>query len=265
MTAGHTTAAGESRYAVYPSLRGRVAFVSGGSTGLGGEFVAALAAQGVRVGFADIDEEGARRLLDRLGATGCPEPLFVRADVRDVGQLRAAVDRVGEELGPISILVNNAADDERQDSDEIDEAAWDAGMAVNLRHHFFAIQAVTAGMRALGGGSIINLGSISAHADFVGLPVYIAAKAAIEGMTRTLARELGPDRIRVNCLIPGWVLTEKQLSRWVTPETLEKVSRAQSLRDHVLPADVARMLLWLAADDSGMCTGQNWIVDGGWM
>ncbi|MFG1706273.1 SDR family NAD(P)-dependent oxidoreductase [Nonomuraea sp. M3C6] len=255
----------EARYAVYPSLRDRVAFVSGGSTGLGAEFVASLAAQGVRVGFADIDAAGAERLLERTGAAGCPKPLFVPADVRDVQQLEAAVAAVAAELGPISILVNNAANDERHDTAAVDEAFWDNGIAVNLRHHFFAIRAVTAGMRELGGGSIINLGSISAHADFVGLPVYIAAKAAIEGMTRTLARELGPDRIRVNCIIPGWVLTEKQLSTWATPETLAKVRQSQSLHDHVMPADVARMVLWLAADDSAMCTGQNWIVDGGWM
>jgi NAD(P)-dependent dehydrogenase (short-subunit alcohol dehydrogenase family) len=257
--------ANETRYAVYPSLRGRVAFVSGGSTGLGAEFVASLAAQGVRVGFADIDTAGAERLLDQLGDADGPEPLFVRADVRDVGALRAAVAAVGDALGPISILVNNAANDERHDSATVDETAWDNAMAVNLRHHFFAIQAVVPGMRALGGGSIVNLGSISAHADFAGLPGYITAKAAIEGLTRTLARELGPDRIRVNCLIPGWILTERQLSRWITPETLAKVTQAQSLKDHVMPADVARLLLWLAADDSAMCTGQNWIVDGGWM
>ncbi|MEV5897537.1 SDR family NAD(P)-dependent oxidoreductase [Nonomuraea fuscirosea] len=256
---------GEPRYAVYPSLRDRVAFVSGGSTGLGSEFVTALAAQGVRVGFADIDAEGAERLLGRIAALDCPKPVFVPADVRDVEQVRAAVAAVETELGPISILVNNAANDERHDTGAVDAAFWDNGIAVNLRHHFFAIQAVTAGMRELGGGSIINLGSISAHADFVGLPVYIAAKAAIEGMTRTLARELGPDRIRVNCVIPGWVLTERQLALWATPETLEKVRGAQSLREHVMPADVARMVLWLAADDSAMCTGQNWIVDGGWM
>ena len=255
----------EPRYAIYPSLRDRVAFISGGSTGLGSEFVAALAAQGARVGFVDIDDTAAARLIERVAAAGGPKPLFVHADVRDIGRLRAAVAEVGETLGTISILVNNAANDERQDSATVDEESWDDAIAVNLRHHFFAVQAVADGMRALGGGSIINLGSISAHADFVGLPAYITAKAGIEGLTRTLARELGPDRIRVNCVIPGWVLTEKQRSRWVTPETLAKVARAQSLKDSVIPADVARLVLWLAADDSAMCTGHNWIVDGGWM
>jgi NAD(P)-dependent dehydrogenase (short-subunit alcohol dehydrogenase family) len=254
-----------TRYASYPSLRDRVAFISGGSTGLGAEFVAALAEQGARVGFADIDDAGAERLIERVAAAGWPKPLFVPADVRDIGRLRAAVADVGETLGPISVLVNNAASDKRHDSAAVDEAFWDDAMAVNLRHHFFAIQAVVAGMRELGGGSIINLGSISAHADFVGLPAYITAKAGIEGLTRTLARELGPDRIRVNCVIPGWVRTERQIAQWLTPETVAKVAAAQSLEDHVMPADVARLVLWLAADDSAMCTGQNWVVDGGWM
>lgn len=255
----------DPRYATYPSLRGRVAFISGGSTGLGMEFVAAFAAQGARVGFADIDDAGAERLVEKVAAAGRPKPVFVHADIRDIGRLRAAVAEVGETLGPISILVNNAASDERHDSAAVDEEFWDNAMAVNLRHHFFAIQSIVEGMRGLGGGSIINLGSISAHADFVGIPAYVTAKAGIEGLTRTLARELGPDRIRVNCVIPGWVLTEKQLSRWITPETLAKVAQAQSLKDNVMPADVARLVLWLAADDSAMCTGQNWVVDGGWM
>jgi D-xylose 1-dehydrogenase len=255
----------EHRYAVYPSLRDRVAFVSGGSTGLGSEFVSALAAQGVRVGFADIDVAGAERLLDRLSRTDCPKPLFVEADVRDITRLRAAMAEVADGLGPISILVNNAANDERHDSQAVDEAYWDNAIAVNLKHHFFAIQAVVPGMRALGGGSIINLGSVSAHTDFVGLPAYVTAKAGIEGLTRTLARELGPDRIRVNCLIPGWIFTERQLAQFVTSETLAKLDQVQSLKDNITPADVARMVLWLAADDSAMCTGQKWIVDGGWM
>jgi D-xylose 1-dehydrogenase len=255
----------EHRYAVYPSLRDRVAFVSGGSTGLGSEFVSALAAQGVRVGFADIDVAGAERLLDRLSRTDCPKPLFVEADVRDIAGLRTAIAEVADGLGPISILVNNAANDERHDSQAVDEAYWDNAIAVNLKHHFFAIQAVVPGMRALGGGSIINLGSVSAHTDFVGLPAYVTAKAGIEGLTRTLARELGPDRIRVNCLIPGWIFTERQLAQFVTSETLAKLDQVQSLKDNITPADVARMVLWLAADDSAMCTGQNFVVDAGWI
>jgi D-xylose 1-dehydrogenase len=253
------------RYATYPGLRVKVAFVSGGSTGLGAEFVASLAAQGVRVGFVDVDEAGAKTLVGRVRAQGHPEPLFVPADVRDVGALQAAVRHVGDVLGPVSVLVNNAANDQHHDSPGVDPAYWDDAIAVNLRHHFFAIQAVVPGMRSLGGGSIVSLGSVSAHANFTGIPAYITAKAGIEGLTRTLARELGPDRIRVNCLIPGWMLTERQRTLWVTPEVSEKIMRSQCLKEHVMRADVARMLLWLASDESAMCTGQQWVVDGGWM
>ncbi|OZM84242.1 3-oxoacyl-ACP reductase [Pseudonocardia sp. MH-G8] len=255
----------QASYAVYPSLRDKVAFVSGGSTGLGAEFVASLAAQGVRVGFADIDEPGAKALAAQVREQGHPEPLFVPADIRDVDALQGGIRQVAETLGPISVLVNNAANDQRHDSAEVTPAYWDEAMAVNLRHHFFAIQEAVPGMRALGGGSIVNLGSVSAHADFTGIPAYITAKAGIEGMTRTLARELGPDRIRVNCVIPGWVLTERQRTLWFTPEAAENVKQAQCLEDNVMPADVARMVLWLAAADSAMCTGQKWVVDGGWM
>jgi NAD(P)-dependent dehydrogenase (short-subunit alcohol dehydrogenase family) len=253
-----------SEYAQYPSLRGKVAFVSGGASGIGAEFVAALAEQGVQVGFVDVDEVGAAELVEAVRAAGWPVPLFVPTDVRDVEALRESVRRIERELGPIGVLVNNAAWDERHSSASVAPEFWDNAMAVNLRHHFFAIQAVTPGMRSLGGGSIINLGSISAHGEFTGMPAYIAAKAGIEGLTRTMARELGPHNIRVNCIIPGWVMTERQLARWVTPEGLADADRAQCLPGRVMPADVARMLLWLAADDSAMCTAQQWVVDGGW-
>ncbi|GAA3558031.1 SDR family oxidoreductase [Microlunatus spumicola] len=251
--------------AVYPSLRDRVAFVSGGATGLGAEFVAALAAQGTRVAFVDIDEPAARRLVEDVAAAGHPRPLFLPCDVADIPALQQAIAATHDELGPISVLVNNAANDRRQRVADVDVAAWDASFAVNVRHHFFAAQAVAAQMRALGGGSVINLGSISAHIDLVDLPSYITAKAGVEGLTRTLARELGPDRIRVNCIIPGWVMTERQLRDWVTPEAEESIRRNQCLTEPVMPVDVARMLLWLAADDSRMCTAQTWVVDGGWM
>jgi D-xylose 1-dehydrogenase len=185
--------------------------------------------------------------------------------VRDVPALQAALAEVADRLGTITVLVNNAANDHRDTVMEMDLALWDERQAVNLRHHFFAAQAVAPGMRDAGGGSIINLGSISAHIDLMDLPGYITAKAGIEGLTRTLARELGPWRIRVNCIIPGWIMTEKQLTEWVTPEAEESIARNQCLPDKLYPDDVARMLLWLAADDSRHCTAQRWIVDGGWM
>jgi NAD(P)-dependent dehydrogenase (short-subunit alcohol dehydrogenase family) len=250
-----------TEYATYPSLAGRVAFVSGGSSGLGAEFVRHLAAQGARVGFVDIDRERGEALHRELG----DDTLFLPCDVRDVPALQDALGQTAERFGPIRVLVNNAADDRRYKVEEFDVALWDDRMAVNVRHHFFAAQAVAPMMRAAGGGSIINLGSISAHIDLLELPAYITAKAGIEGLTRTLARELGPFQIRVNCIIPGWIMTEKQLAEWVTPEAEASIARNQCLPGKLFPDDVARMMLWLAADDSRSCTAQKWIVDGGWM
>src|SRR5689334_1605434 len=247
------------RFATYPSLRDRVAFVSGGSSGLGAEFVRAFVAQGARVAFVDVDVTRGTALARELDC------LFLPADVRDVSGLQSAIRAAAERLGPIEVLVNNAADDRRHRVEDFDAALWDDRMAVNLRHHFFAAQAVVPMMRERGGGSIVNLGSISAHIDLLELPAYIAAKAGIEGLTRTLAREFGPWGIRVNCVIPGWIMTEKQLAEWVTPEAERSIARNQCLPHKLYPEDVARLVLWLAADDSRSCTAQNWIVDGGWM
>jgi NAD(P)-dependent dehydrogenase (short-subunit alcohol dehydrogenase family) len=254
----------DDQFATYPSLRGGVAFVSGGATGLGAEFVAQLAAQGMRVGFVDIQEEAGRAVAETVTAAGHPEPLFQPCDVRDVDALRAAIATVGERLGPITVLVNNAANDVRHKVETLTVERWEELMHVNVRHHFFAAQAVVPMMRAAGGGSIVNLGSIAVHIDLPDLPTYITAKAGIEGLTRTLAQELGPDGIRVNCVLPGWVMTERQLREWVTPEAEASIERSQCLPERLVPADVARLVLWLAADDSRMCTAQKWVVDGGW-
>jgi D-xylose 1-dehydrogenase len=253
-----------STFATYPSLRGRTAFVSGGASGLGAEFVTQLATQGARVAFVDIDVERGRA-LERLLQDGGAEVLFQECDVWDIPALQAAIARSAERLGPIRVLVNNAANDHRDKVAEMDEARWDDRLAVNVRHHFFAAQAVAPMMRDAGGGSIINLGSISVHIDLMDLPGYITAKAGVEGLTRTLAREYGPWHVRVNCLVPGWIMTERQLADWVTPEAEEAIARNQCLPEKLYPDDVARLLLWLAADDSRSCTAQLWIVDGGWM
>jgi NAD(P)-dependent dehydrogenase (short-subunit alcohol dehydrogenase family) len=258
------SAAATAEYATYPSLRGRAAFVSGGASGLGAEFVEQLAAQGAAVGFVDVDVERGRALERTLAERGAAVR-FLECDVRDVPALQAAIADVAAALGPIRVLVNNAANDHRDKVPEMDVALWDDRIAVNVRHHFFAAQAVAPGMRDAGGGSIINLGSISAHIDLMDLPGYITAKAGVEGLTRTLAREYGPWAIRVNCIIPGWIMTEKQLTEWVTPEAEESIARNQCLPQKLYPDDVARMLLWLAADDSRSCTAQQWVVDGGWM
>lgn len=256
---------GDDRFARYPSLAGRVAFVSGGATGLGARFVERLADQGARVAFVDLDEEAGRSLADAVESSGAPRPWFAPVDVTATQRLRSAIDDASRALGPITVLVNNAANDTRHEVLEVDEAFWDERMAVNVRHHYFAAQAVLPQMRAAGGGSIINLGSISAHIDLVDMSVYIAAKAAVEGLTRTLAREWGPFGVRVNCVIPGWVMTKRQLDNWVDDEVVERITRMQSIPELLHPDDVARLVLWLAADDSRLCTAQNWIVDGGWM
>ena len=253
------------RFATYPSLRDQVAFVSGGATGLGAEFVTQLAAQGARVGFVDVQDDAGEALAATVAELGHPAPLYRRCDVRDVAALQAAIAETAERLGPVTVLVNNAADDHRHAVETLSVQEWDDRLAVNLRHHFFATQAVAPMMRSAGRGSVINLGSISAHIDLLGLPVYIAAKSAIEGLTRTLARELGPDGIRVNCVIPGWIMTERQLTHWITPDAEAAIERNQALPQKLYPADVARMVLWLAADDSRSCTAQMWVVDGGWM
>jgi D-xylose 1-dehydrogenase len=252
-------------FAIYPSLRGQVAFVSGGATGLGAEFVAQLARQGARVGFVDVQDDAGAALAAELAAAGHPEPLYQHCDVRDIAALQGAVAVTGERLGPVTVLVNNAANDQRHAVETLAVPEWDDRINVNLRHHFFATQAATPMMRAAGRGSVINLGSISAHIDLMDLPVYITAKAGIEGLTRTLARELGPAGIRVNCVLPGWIMTERQLEHWVTPEAEASIARNQCLPYKLYPADVARLVLWLAAEDSRGCTAQLWIADGGWM
>ncbi len=251
-------------FARYPSLTGQVAFVSGGATGLGREFVSQLAAQGSRVAFVDIDESAARSLVAEVAERGDAEPYFQFADVRDVDALSDAIANASGALGPVTILVNNAANDARHEIAEVDAAFWDDRVAVNLRHHFFAARSVVADMRSAGHGSIINLGSISAHADFTGFPIYIASKAGVEGLTRTLAREFGRYGIRVNCIVPGWVMTPRQLDNWVGEAEKEHILAMQALPELLYPADVARLMLWLASEDSRLCTGQAWSVDGGW-
>jgi D-xylose 1-dehydrogenase len=255
----------QAEFASYPSLHGQVAFVSGGATGLGAEFVTQLAAQGVHVGFVDLQDDAGQALAESLSERGFPEPLYRHCDVRDIAALREAIAETAARLGPVTVLVNNAANDVRHQVESLTVERWDELVQVNVRHHFFATQAVVPMMRSAGRGSVINLGSIAAHIDLMDLPAYITAKAGIEGLTRTLARELGPYGIRVNCIIPGWVMTERQLRDWVTPEAEASIERNQCLPQKVLPVDVARMVLWLAAEDSRSCTAQKWIVDGGWM
>lgn len=251
--------------AIYPDLRDRVVFVSGGASGIGAEDVRQLAAQGARVAFVDIDRDAAGSLCREIAAAGHPEPFFQHCDLTDIAALQAAIAQAAARLGPITVLVNNAANDQRHRWEDVTPDYWDERLAVNLRHQFFAIQAVAPMMKQAGGGSIINLGSISWHAGAGGMPAYTTAKAGIEGLTRGMARDLGPDKIRVNCIIPGWIMTERQIKLWLTPEGEENLMRNQCLKEKLGPIDIARMVLWLASDQSRLCTSQLWVVDGGRM
>src|SRR5262245_28807235 len=250
-------------YATYPSLRDRHVLISGGASGIGASMVRAFAAQASRVSFLDIDRQGGEALVRELSGVSAHTPSFLPCDVTDITALRSAIETAAR-TAPVAVLVNNAANDSRHRVEDTTVALWDATMAVNLRHYFFAAQAVIPGMRALRGGSIINFGSISWMNKQPGLPAYTAAKAAVQGLTRTLAREVGRDGIRVNTVVPGWVMTERQLALWVDAEGERQMDISQCLPGRLQPADLARMVLFLAADDSRMCTAQDFIVDAGW-
>lgn len=250
------------RFATYPSLEGRSVFITGGASGIGESMVRNFCAQGAKVTFVDIDEAAGRRLVDSVDANALR---FMACDLRDVEALAAAIASTGEQQGPISVLCNNAGNDDRHRTLDVDAAYWDDRMAVNLRHQFFAVKAVIPQMRQIGGGSIINLGSITWVVGDGDCPAYVTSKAAIFGMTRALAREFGHDAIRVNCLVPGWVMTERQKSLWLNEAGERQINDRQCLAARVQPDDVARMALFLAADDSALCTSQQYIVDAGWI
>ncbi len=249
-------------FARYPSLQGKPVIVTGGASGIGEATVRAFAEQGSRVGLVDLDVERGAALATELEAAG-HSAQFVRCDLRDVSELRAALATLAKAHGPARVLVNNAARDDRHRWQEVDPAYWDERIATNLRHMFFAIQAVAPAMIAAGGGSIVNLGSDSWHRAVGGLPVYATCKAAVHGLTRSFARELGAHRIRVNTVVPGWTMTERQKQLWVTEKGLADHKAQQCLPDMVQPEDVARMILFLASDDAPRCTAHNFMVDAG--
>jgi NAD(P)-dependent dehydrogenase (short-subunit alcohol dehydrogenase family) len=251
-------------YATYPSLAGKTVLVSGGASGIGEAIVRAFAGQGARVGFLDILEAEGKALAAELAGKGA-KVHFEAADITDIAALKRAIASVGKTLGPITVLVNNAANDTRHDWQSETPESFEARLAVNLKHQFFAIQAVAPGMIAAGGGAIVNFGSISWRVGLGGMPAYTASKAAIEALTRSFARDLGPHRIRVNCVLPGWVMTKRQLTLWVNEEAERILDERQCLPDRIQPDDIARTVLFLASDDSAMCTSQNFVVDGGWL
>jgi NAD(P)-dependent dehydrogenase (short-subunit alcohol dehydrogenase family) len=255
----------KGRDARYPSLEGKVVLITGGASGIGASMVEHFAAQGSRVAFLDKDELSAVKLVETLSPHATHVPLFLPCDLADIAALRSAIREIEGKLGAVSGLVNNAARDDRHETPAVTPEYWDERMAVNLRHQFFATQAVLPGMTSAGGGSIINMSSISWIIPSTGLPAYVTAKAGIVGLTRTLSRELGSSNIRVNCVLPGAIMTERQRRLWMTPEYLADIMKAQALKRELLPEDVARLVLFLAADDSEMITGQNFIIDGGWV
>lgn len=253
-----------SAFACYPSLVDRTVLITGGATGIGAAFVAAFAQQGARVAFLDIDSAGADALQHALGDVA-HTPLFLRCDVTDLDALGTAIAEARAHLGPIGVLINNAANDVRHALGGSTAADFERSVAVNLRHQYFATQAVVEDMRALGGGSVICLGSTGWMIKNDGYPMYAMAKAGVRGLVNGLARSLGRDRIRINCLVPGWVITDKQRDLWLDAEGEAEIARRQCLPDHLMAPDLARAALFLAADDSCMCTGQDFIVDGGWV
>ena len=246
-------------FASYPSLKGRTVLVTGGASGIGAEIVKAFAAQGARVGFLDLDAGGSAKLAQETKGT----VEFEVCDLRDINALQEAIQSLRSRLGPANVLVNNAARDDRHDWREVTPDYWDERQATNLRHMFFAIQAVAPDMIDAGGGSIINLGSNSWWETAGGFPAYAAAKAAVHGLTRTMARDLGSHRIRVNTVVPGWIMTERQKTLWATPEALEAQRKRQCLPDLIEPVYVARMVLFLASDDAAMCSANNYMVEAG--
>ncbi len=250
-------------FATYPSLKGMPVVVSGGASGIGEGIVRAFAAQGSKVGFVDIAEEAGNKLAAELAAAGA-KVKFIRCDITDVVAYQAAIHEFSFSHGPALALVNNAANDTRHAIADITPEAWDRGMAVNLKHAFFAVQAVAPGMIAAGRGSIINFGSVSWMTNTPDLTVYTSAKAAAHGMTRSMAREYGKHGIRANTIVPGWIMTERQLKLWATPAAFAMLEQVQPVKGRLYPDDVARMALFLAADDSRMISGQDFLVDGGW-
>ncbi len=244
-------------FAHYPSLAGKVVLVTGGASGIGAAVVEEFTRQHSRVAFLDFDEAGGQHVARETGA------LFLRCDLRDIAALRGAITEVATRLDAVQVLVNNAARDDRHAMEAVEPDYWDERMATNLRHMFFCAQSVAPDMRKAGAGSIINMGSVSWMNAQGGMPAYTTAKSAVRGLTRGLARDLGVDGIRVNEVVPGWVFTERQETLWATPEGVARTLEKQCLKRKVMPPDLARMVLWLAADDSAMVTAQSFVVDGG--
>ncbi|MCC7699548.1 SDR family NAD(P)-dependent oxidoreductase [Janthinobacterium sp. EB271-G4-7A] len=251
--------------AKYGSLQGKRVFITGGGSGIGESLVAEFAAQGALVAFVDIAVEASEALCRRLAEAGWTAPLFRHCDITDIPSLQAVMAELAGELGDFDILVNNAANDQRHQAQDVTLEYWNERIAINQRPMFFTCQAVFEGMKRQGGGSIINVSSISWHMKSGGYPVYATTKAAVVGLTRGLARDYGAHNIRVNTVTPGWVMTQRQIDLWVDEAAEVEIKKSQCLPSKLMPQDIAAMVLFLASDDGAMCSSQEFIVDAGWV
>lgn len=248
----------------YPSLTDKVVLVTGGGSGIGSSIVRHFAAQGAQVAFLDYNRAASEALVEDLANEGTTL-LFEFCDLREIEQLRQSIAKITETLGPITVLINNAARDDRHSIESVTPEYWDERIATNIKHQFFAAQAVSEQMKQAGGGSIINIGSTSWMIGQGGMPCYTTAKSAVQGLTRGLARDLGPYQIRVNTVVPGWIMTERQIEMWLTPESEKELMERQCVKRRLVPDDLARFVLFMASDEASACSNQSFIVDGGWV
>jgi NAD(P)-dependent dehydrogenase (short-subunit alcohol dehydrogenase family) len=254
----------DQKGATYPDLAGKTVIVTGGASGIGESIVVHFAEQKSKVGFLDIKDEEGRKLAGTLRERGL-DVHFETCDLTDVGALARGIAAIRQVFGPIGILINNAGHDERHNSEEVTSDYFDERIAVNLKHQFFAAQAVIPDMKSLGEGSIVNLGSTSWMIGLGGMAIYTAAKSAVIGLTRSLARDYGAYNIRVNAIAPGWIMTPRQIALWLTPEGEKAIMTNQCLKRKLMPEDIARFTLFLASKEAQACTAQHYVVDGGWV
>jgi D-xylose 1-dehydrogenase len=252
-------------FASYPSLRDRVIVVTGGASGIGEAIVEAFAKQNAQVAFLDIQDNAAEQLTKRLTSDKVTVPVYYRCDLTDIAQVQQTAQSILNRSRTVDVLVNNAGNDTRHKVAEVTSASWDQTIALNLKHQFFMAQAVIPSMQKAQRGSILNMSSIGWVIPSTNQVVYVKAKAAIVGMTRTLSHELGADNIRVNCIMPGAILTDRQQRLWITEEYKSEILANQALKRMILPEEVARLVLFLASDDSSAITNQSYIIDGGWV
>jgi len=254
-----------AQFAKYPSLQGRAVLITGGASGIGERLVEAFTLQAAQVVFIDILDEAASALIERISSNAAHAPVYFHCDLTDLTALQSCLGQIIERFGTIDVVINNAGDDTRHATEDVTPEFWDRCTAVNLKHQFFVSQAVIPGMKWQGRGVILNMSSISWMIPSTGLPVYVASKAAVVGLTRTLAHELGPHGIRVNCILPGAIETARQRQNWYTEEYVNEVIGRQAIKRLLQPEEVARLALFLASDDAGGITNQSVVIDGGWV